>query len=33
VFNLYYTAIIFSVLNAMMLYVRISVENKVWADE
>jgi len=33
VFNLYYTAIIFSVLNAAMLYVRISVENKVWADE
>jgi len=32
VFNLYYTAIIFSVLNAAMLYVRISVENKVWAD-
>ena len=32
VFNLYYTAIIFSVLNAIMLYVRISVENKVWAD-
>lgn len=33
IFNLYYTAIIFSVLNAAMLYVRISVENKVWADE
>ena len=33
VFNLYYTAIIFSILNAAMLYVRISVENKVWADE
>jgi methyltransferase len=33
VFNLYYTAIIFSVLNAMMLYVRISVENKVWAEK
>jgi len=32
VFNLYYTAVIFSVLNAAMLYVRISVENKVWAD-
>ena len=32
VFNLYYTAVIFSLLNAMMLYVRISVENKVWAD-
>lgn len=33
VFNLYYTAVIFSLLNAAMLYVRISVENKVWADE
>lgn len=33
VFNLYYTAIVFSILNAMMLYVRISVENKVWADD
>ncbi len=32
VFNLYYTAIIFSVLNVAMLHVRISVENKVWAD-
>jgi methyltransferase len=31
VFNLYYTAIIFSVLNAIMLTVRINVENKVWA--
>src|ERR1700749_3579161 len=31
VFNLYYTAIIFSVLNAIMLLVRIRVENKVWA--
>jgi len=31
VFHLYYTAIIFSVLNAVMLSVRISVENKVWA--
>ncbi|HEY4197786.1 MAG TPA: isoprenylcysteine carboxylmethyltransferase family protein [Mucilaginibacter sp.] len=31
VFNLYYTAIIFTVLNAIMLSVRISVENKVWA--
>lgn len=33
VFNLYYTAIIFSVLNALMLSVRINVENKVWAKE
>ena len=33
IFNLYYTAIVFSVLNAAMLYVRISVENKVWADK
>ncbi|MDO3626426.1 isoprenylcysteine carboxyl methyltransferase family protein [Mucilaginibacter sp. BT774] len=32
VFHLYYTAIIFSVLNAIMLSVRIKVENKVWAD-
>ncbi len=32
VFHLYYTAIIFSVLNAAMLTVRISVENKVWAQ-
>jgi len=31
VFHLYYTAIIFSILNAIMLWVRISVENKVWA--
>lgn len=31
VFHLYYTAIIFSVLNAIMLTVRIRVENKVWA--
>jgi methyltransferase len=31
VFHLYYTAIIFSVLNAIMLSVRIKVENKVWA--
>jgi methyltransferase len=31
VFHLYYTAIIFTVLNAAMLTVRISVENKVWA--
>ena len=32
VFHLYYTAIIFTVLNAAMLTVRIGVENKVWAD-
>ncbi|MBS1523238.1 MAG: hypothetical protein JST50_19725 [Bacteroidetes bacterium] len=32
VFHLYYTALIFSVLNAIMLSVRIRVENKVWAD-
>ena len=32
VFHLYYTAVIFSVLNAIMLSVRIRVENKVWAD-
>jgi methyltransferase len=32
VFHLYYTAVIFSVLNAIMLYVRISIENKVWAS-
>ena len=32
VFHLYYTAIIFTVLNACMLTVRIGVENKVWAD-
>ena len=31
VFHLYYTAIIFTVLNALMLSVRIKVENKVWA--
>ncbi|MDB5023019.1 MAG: isoprenylcysteine carboxyl methyltransferase [Mucilaginibacter sp.] len=30
VFHLYYTAVIFSVLNAVMLSVRIKVENKVW---
>ena len=30
VFQLYYTAILFTVLNAVMLYVRISVENRVW---
>ena len=32
VFHLYYTAIIFTVLNAMMLTVRITVENKVWGE-
>ena len=32
VFHLYYTAVIFSVLNAIMLSVRIKVENKVWAN-
>jgi len=32
VFHLYYTAIIFTILNAIMLTVRITVENKVWAD-
>lgn len=31
VFHLYYTAMIFTVLNAIMLAVRIRVENKVWA--
>jgi methyltransferase len=31
VFHLYYTAIIFTILNAAMLTVRITVENKVWA--
>ena len=31
VFHLYYTAIIFTVLNAIMLMVRIRVEEKVWA--
>jgi methyltransferase len=31
VFHLYYTAILFTILNAIMLTVRIRVENKVWA--
>jgi methyltransferase len=31
VFNLYYTAVIFTLLNAIMLTVRIRVENEVWA--
>src|ERR1700712_740379 len=30
IFHLYYTAIVFTVLNAIMLTVRITVENKVW---
>ena len=33
VFHLYYTAILFSLLNVLMLWVRISVENKVWSGE
>ena len=33
IFNLYYTALIFSILNAMMLTVRIREENKVWNDD
>ncbi|MEO6151403.1 MAG: isoprenylcysteine carboxylmethyltransferase family protein [Mucilaginibacter sp.] len=32
VFHLYYTAVIFTLFNAAMLYVRIGVENKVWRD-
>lgn len=32
VFHLYYTAIIFTILNAAMLYVRITEENRVWAQ-
>jgi methyltransferase len=32
VFHLYYTAVIFSVLNAVMLMVRIRVENRVWEE-
>jgi methyltransferase len=32
VFHLYYTAVIFTVLNAIMLTVRIRVENSVWAE-
>jgi methyltransferase len=31
VFHLYYTAIVFTVLNAIMLTIRIRVENRVWA--
>jgi methyltransferase len=33
VFHLYYTAAIFTVLNAIMLTVRIKVENRVWAKQ
>ncbi len=33
VFHLYVTAIVFSVLNAVMLGVRIKIENRVWAPE
>jgi methyltransferase len=32
VFHLYYTSVIFTILNAAMLTVRIRAENKVWAD-
>lgn len=32
VFHLYYTAVTFTVLNAIMLTVRIRVENRVWAE-
>lgn len=32
IFNLYYTAIIFTILNAIMLTVRIRVENEVWSE-
>ncbi|MDB5138035.1 MAG: isoprenylcysteine carboxyl methyltransferase [Mucilaginibacter sp.] len=32
VFHLYYTAVIFTVLNAIMLTIRIRVENRVWAE-
>jgi len=33
VFHLYWTAIIFSILNAFMLLVRIQAENRVWAEK
>jgi methyltransferase len=33
VFHLYYTAVTFTILNAIMLWVRIRVENKVWATK
>jgi len=32
VFHLYYTSVIFTILNAAMLTVRIRAENKVWSD-
>jgi methyltransferase len=32
VFNLYYTAVVFTVLNALMLTVRIREENRVWGN-
>ncbi|RYY37476.1 MAG: hypothetical protein EOP46_02465 [Sphingobacteriaceae bacterium] len=32
IFHLYYTAVIFTVLNAIMLAVRIRVENRVWNE-
>ncbi len=32
VFHLYYTAVIFSILNVAMLAVRLKVENRVWAQ-
>ena len=33
IFHLYYTAVVFTLLNAVMLTVRIRVENRVWAGE
>jgi len=32
VFHLYYTAVIFSMLNAAVLFVRVKEENKIWSD-
>lgn len=32
IFHLYYTAIIFTLLNAVMLFIRIKAENRVWKD-
>lgn len=32
IFHLYYTAIVFTILNAAMLFVRIRKENRVWRD-
>lgn len=32
IFHLYYTAIVFTILNAAMLFVRIREENRVWED-